>query len=314
MLNKIFLGLSHNRNLHLIELWVMAQNLVIIFNPAAGARRRAKLYSALDVLYGLGIQFQLLETSARGDAEKFARMAADQGRIVVAAGGDGTIAEVAAGLAGTQALLGILPLGTANVFALEMSVPLNPREAARTLLMGRSASVYPGILKRGDLTDRLFIQMVGVGLDSVVVHRLPPGLKRVFGKGAYVMQTLCDLTRYSFQSFKVKIDAHEVETSGLVVTKGRYYAGRFQIAPEADPRETQFHVLSLHQDHFLDAMKHAAALSLGRLPYLSSISLQRGHDIQVFGANLPVQADGDTAGFLPIHIVTSMQPLRIVVP
>ena len=166
MLNKIFLGLSHNRNLHLIELWVMAQNLVIIFNPAAGARRRAKLYSALDVLYGLGIQFQLLETSARGDAEKFARMAADQGRIVVAAGGDGTIAEVAAGLAGTQALLGILPLGTANVFALEMSVPLNPREAARTLLMGRSASVYPGILKRGDLTDRLFIQMVGVGLDS----------------------------------------------------------------------------------------------------------------------------------------------------
>ncbi|MBJ7251632.1 MAG: acylglycerol kinase family protein, partial [Acetobacteraceae bacterium] len=94
----------------MIESRVMAQNLVIIFNPAAGARRRAKLYSALDVLYGLGIQFQLLETSARGDAEKFARMAADQGRIVVAAGGDGTIAEVAAGLAGTQALLGILPL------------------------------------------------------------------------------------------------------------------------------------------------------------------------------------------------------------
>ena len=314
MLNKIFLGLSHNRNLHLIESWVMAQNLVIIFNPAAGARRRAKLYSALDVLYGLGIQFQLLETSARGDAEKFARMAADQGRIVVAAGGDGTIAEVAAGLAGTQALLGILPLGTANVFALEMSVPLNPREAARTLLMGRSASVYPGILKRGDLTDRLFIQMVGVGLDSVVVHRLPPGLKRVFGKGAYVMQTLCDLTRHSFQSFKVKIDALEVETSGLVVTKGRYYAGRFQIAPEADPRETQFHVLSLHQDHFFDALKHAAALSLGRLPYLSSISLRRGHDIQVFGADLPVQADGDAAGSLPIHIVPFMQPLRVVVP
>jgi hypothetical protein len=65
---------------------------------------------------------------------------------------------------------------------------------------------------------------------------------------------------------------------------------------------------------FLDAMKHAAALSLGRLPYLSSISLRRGHDIQVFGANLPVQADGDTAGFLPIHIVPFMQPLRVVVP
>ena len=292
----------------------MSQKMIVIFNPSAGVRRRARLHAALDLLYGLGIQFQLLETSARGDAEKFARKLAEKDRIIVAAGGDGTIAEVAAGLAGTQAMLGILPLGTANVFALEMSVPLNPREAARGLLMGRSTSVYPGVLKRGDLTDRLFIQMVGVGLDAVVVHHLPSGLKRVFGKGAYVLQTLRDLTRYPFGSFRVQIDGNEVEAAGLIVTKGRYYAGRFQIAPEADPREACFHVLALQQNHFLDALKHAAALGLGRLPYLSSISLRRGHDIQVFGADLPVQADGDDAGTLPIHIVPFAHPLRVVVP
>jgi YegS/Rv2252/BmrU family lipid kinase len=292
----------------------MPKNLVIIFNPSAGARRRARLHAALDLLYGLGVQFQLMETTARGDAEKFARMAAEENGIVVAAGGDGTIAEVAAGLAGTQAMLGILPLGTANVFALEMSVPLNPREAARALLMGRSTSVYPGILKRGCLKDRLFIQMVGVGLDSIVVHHLPLGLKRVFGKGAYVLQTLRDLTSYPFRSFKVQVDGNEVEAAGLVVTKGRYYAGRFQIAPQADPREAHFHVVALQQTSFMDALKHAAALGLGRLPYLFSISLQRGYDIQVFGADLPVQADGDHAGCLPIHIVPFTQPLRVVVP
>ena len=292
----------------------MPKNLVIIFNPSAGARRRARLHAALDLLYGLGVQFQLMETTARGDAEKFARMAAEENGIVVAAGGDGTIAEVAAGLVGTQAMLGILPLGTANVFALEMSVPLNPREAARALLMGRSTSVYPGVLKRGCLKDRLFIQMVGVGLDSVVVHHLPLGLKRVFGKGAYVLQTLRDLTYYPFRSFKVQVDGNEVEAAGLVVTKGRYYAGRFQIAPQADPREAHFHVVALQQTHFMDALKHAAALGLGRLPYLSSISLQRGYDIQVFGADLPVQADGDDAGSLPIHIVPFAQPLSVVVP
>ena len=291
----------------------MAPNLCIIFNPAAGARRRARLIAALDLLYGLGVQFDLLETVAPGDAENFARMAAEENGIVVAAGGDGTIAEVAAGLAGSSAILGILPLGTANVFALEMALPLNPREAARALLMGRSTSVYPGILKRGALKDRLFIQMVGVGLESVVVHHLPPGLKRIFGKGAYVLQTLRDLTSYPFSSFKVQIDGNEMESSGLVVTKGRFYAGRFQIAPEADPREACFHVVSLQQSHFMDALKHAAALGLGRLPYLSSISLQRGYDIQVFGADLPVQADGDDAGCLPIHVVPFTQPLRVVV-
>jgi diacylglycerol kinase family enzyme len=197
---------------------------------------------------------------------------------------------------------------------LEMSVPLNPQEAARALLMGRSTSVYPGILKRGSLKDRLFIQMVGVGLDSVVVHHLPLGLKRVFGKGAYVLQTLRDLTYYPFRSFKVQVDGNEVEAAGLVVTKGRYYAGRFQIAPQADPREAHFHVVALQQTSFMDALKHAAALGLGRLPYLFSISLQRGYDIQVFGADLPVQADGDHAGCLPIHIVPFTQPLRVVVP
>ena len=292
----------------------MPKNLVVIFNPSAGTRRRTRLHTALDLLYGLGVQFQLMETRARGDAEKFARLAAEENGIVVAAGGDGTIAEVAAGLVGTQAMLGILPLGTANVFALEMSVPLNPREAARALLMGRSTSVYPGILKRGSLKDRLFIQMVGVGLDSVVVHHLPLGLKRVFGKGAYVLQTLRDLTSYPFRTFNAQIDGNEVAASGLIVTKGRYYAGRFQIAPQANPRDSHFHVVSLQQNHFMDALKHAAALGLGQLPYLSSISLQRGHDIQVFGADLPVQADGDDAGCLPIHIVPFTQPLRVVVP
>jgi len=56
----------------------MPKNLVIIFNPSAGARRRARLHAALDLLYGLGVQFQLMETTARGDAEKFARMAAEE--------------------------------------------------------------------------------------------------------------------------------------------------------------------------------------------------------------------------------------------
>jgi len=292
----------------------MALNLCFIFNPTAGARRRARLYAALDVLYGLGVQFELLETAAPGDAEKLARMAAQKDRIIVAAGGDGTIAEVAAGLDGTSALLGILPLGTANVFALELAVPLNPKEAARALLLGRSTSVFPGLLKRGSAPDRLFIQMVGVGLDAVVVHRLPPGLKRAFGKTAYVLQTLRDLTWHPFKSFKVDVDGQQLEPSGLVVTKGRFYAGRYEIAPSADPRETGFHVLSLYQHHPLDALKHAAAMSIGKLPALSSIKLQPGREIEVFGADVPVQADGDAAGMLPIRITSAANPLRVVIP
>ena len=292
----------------------MPSNLSIIFNPAAGARRRARLYSALDYFYGLGVRFELLETGAPGDARTLAQQAAQKDRIVIAAGGDGTIAEVAAGLDGTTALLGILPLGTANVFALEMAIPLNLKEAARTLLLGRNTRIYPGILEHGNASDRLFIQMVSVGLDAVVVHHLPPRLKRAFGKTSYVMQTLCDLTRHPFDSFKVNVDGQQLTPSGLVVTKGRFYAGRFEIAPHADPRDTDFHVVSLYQRHFFDALKQTAALGLGRLKTLSGVKLHRGREIEVFGADLPVQADGDAAGLLPIKVTPSLKPLRVIVP
>ncbi|MFM7306067.1 MAG: hypothetical protein ACKO4X_22385, partial [Alphaproteobacteria bacterium] len=61
-------------------------------------------------------------------------------------------------------------------------------------------------------------------------------------------------------------------------------------------------------------LKHAAAMGLGKLPTLSSIRLQRGQEIEAFGADLPVQADGDAAGSLPIRIRPAVRPLRVVIP
>ena len=75
------------------------------------------------------------ETSQRGDASKFAREEADKGtEIVLAAGGDGTINEVANGLVGSSVSLAVLPLGTANVFSLETQIPSDPVAAMSTLL------------------------------------------------------------------------------------------------------------------------------------------------------------------------------------
>jgi len=89
--------------------------MVIIFNPVAGRRRAALLWRVLDVLAANGIRLDLAETHRAGHAEALAREAARGGAsMVVAAGGDGTIAEVANGLMGTGARLGVIPLGTAT--------------------------------------------------------------------------------------------------------------------------------------------------------------------------------------------------------
>src|SRR5487761_2782783 len=99
--------------------------MVIVFNPAAGNRRVHRLWRVLDILAANGV------------------------RWVVAAGGDGTIAEVASGLLGTGAALGVIPLGTANVLAHEYALPFAPRAVAAALAFGRTRPLWPGLAEGG---------------------------------------------------------------------------------------------------------------------------------------------------------------------
>ena len=97
-----------------------------------------------------GLRPDVAETAGPGHAAELAREAAGRGEaMVVAAGGDGTIAEVASGLAGSAALLGILPLGTANVLAWELGLPPWPERAARVLSAGRPRPCVPGLARFG---------------------------------------------------------------------------------------------------------------------------------------------------------------------
>ena len=105
--------------------------MLVVFNPTAGRRRAALLWRVLDVLVANGVRVDLLETRHAGHAEQLAREAARrQEPLVVAAGGDGTIAEVANGLMGSEIKLGVIPLGTANVLAHELNLPFAPDAVA----------------------------------------------------------------------------------------------------------------------------------------------------------------------------------------
>ncbi|MCC7275062.1 MAG: hypothetical protein IT561_20510 [Alphaproteobacteria bacterium] len=157
--------------------------LLVIHNPTAGPRRARRLAAALDRLAARGRPLTLRRTSCRGDAETIARAAAADPRIraIVVAGGDGTIDEAINGIAGGHAVLGILPLGTANVLAHELAIGDRLDTAARILDAGRERAIRLGIV-----AGRRFAMMAGAGYDAWVVARVDPALKRRLGKGAYV--------------------------------------------------------------------------------------------------------------------------------
>ena len=85
--------------------------------------------------------------------------------------------------------------------------------------------------------------MLGVGFDAHVVHNLPFPLKKMFGKGAYVMQSMRELARYKFPVIRMRIDDVETEAASVIISKGRLYGGRFRLAADAVPGDPGFSVV-----------------------------------------------------------------------
>jgi diacylglycerol kinase (ATP) len=288
--------------------------MLIVFNPVAGQRRAQLLWRVLDVMVANGIRIEVAKTQRAGDAEAFARAAASRGAgLVVAAGGDGTIAEVANGLMDSGARLGVIPLGTANVLAHELALPFTPIAVASALAFGRTRTIWPG-LARGADRNRLFVQMLGVGFDAQVVHRLPVRLKRRCGRGAYVLQTVRELARYGFVPVRLRLDGTETEAASVIVTKGRLYGGRYLLAPEARPGEPGFSVVLFDHAGPGAALLYGAALPFDLLATGRGLRRMRARKIEFTGNDsIPAQADGDAAGTAPLAVTDAERPIEIVV-
>lgn len=287
--------------------------MLVVFNPTAGARRRRRLTRAMDVLLGLGLRPELAETTCRGDAERLAREGAARGvPMVIAAGGDGTIAEVASGIAGSDAALGVLPLGTANVLAWELGLPMRPEAAAGRLARGRMVELRPGMARFGDGRARLFVQMLGAGFDAAVVANLDLALKRRIGRAAYVWQTIRELPRYPFAPIAVTLDGETHTATSAIITKGRLYAGRYRLAPEAKQGEPGFHVALFSAKGPVSTALLGAALPLNLLSRMPGVRLLRAARVELTTEGVPVQADGDAAGALPVVVTDMPGPLRLI--
>jgi diacylglycerol kinase (ATP) len=289
--------------------------MLVIFNPVAGRRRAAALWRVLDLLVENGVHVEVAETRYAGHATQLARNAASAGReIVTAAGGDGTIAEVANGLIGSDTALGVIPLGTANVLAKEFKLSTAPRAIANALAYRRTAPLWPGVAKL-EGREHLFVQMVGLGFDGAVVHGLQPLLKRAIGRGAYVWQSLWESIAYRFPKVRLAIDGKDYEASSVVITKGRLYGGPYLLAPNAVSTQPGFQIALFESPGTFAALLSGAALPLGLLPRCPGVRVVAGSHIEFSESNGPIktQSDGDAFAGTPSAVCDARHPLSIIV-
>jgi diacylglycerol kinase family enzyme len=158
---------------------------------ANGNAQRVTDYRREVIARALATEFKLemVETTRPGHATEAARQAARDGIDVVAAlGGDGTVNEVANGLAGTNSALAIVPAGLANVFARSLGIPGDPVEATGLLLKCLAMGTEPRRVPLGRADGRFFTTNFGIGFDGAVVRRVQrrQRLKKQVGEWYFV--------------------------------------------------------------------------------------------------------------------------------
>lgn len=290
----------------------MSRRIAIIRNPTAGQRRERQFRAILEALSARGLTPRILETTCRGDAERIARdIDGAEIDVLAVAGGDGTINEALNGMvarpdgAPTPAL-GVLPLGTANVLAIELGLPADPAGLARVL-----AEAPPREIALGLADGRCFSMMAGAGLDAHVVERVDPALKRVVGKGAYAVEALRQLAAPQTGPYVVTLeDGRRWEVGAVIVAKSRFYGGRFVCAPNARLSDPRLHVCLFPGIGRWRAMRYAAGLTLGFLHRLRDYAVIPATRVRVEGPEgEPVQCDGDLTGRLPLDVAVA--PRRV---
>jgi diacylglycerol kinase (ATP) len=182
---------------------------LVILNPAAGQENPARVRRQIGGAFAVrGAPFDLVETTGAGDAEDWARRGAELGyRAVVAAGGDGTIAEVITGLAGGEVPLGIIPQGTGNQLAANLGIPSNVERAVEVAVNGSAVPMDLGQLGNG----RYFALMAGAGWDAEVMSAASRELKERWGFGAYLFAGLRRAATPPSALFRITADDMEFE-------------------------------------------------------------------------------------------------------
>jgi YegS/Rv2252/BmrU family lipid kinase len=292
------------------------KNPLIILNPAARSERAHRFADRLESLcHGASIR----QSSHPGDAERLAAEGVAEGyTTIVAAGGDGTVNEVVNGInaAGNSSVrLGILPVGTMNVFAMELGIPANSLEKSWEVIMRGETRFID--LPYADSTQgrRRFVQLAGVGLDAEVVRRTSRESKKALGPLSYLL-SLAQVAGVKPPRIILRDSSGtEREGSFLLLGNGRYYGGPFRMFRQGSVCDGLIDVLLFRNQSPWDLLRYMHALLIGQHVGLEDVEYFQTSVLEVSsGESVPFELDGELAGYLPVSFGLEKRAMEVLAP
>jgi diacylglycerol kinase (ATP) len=306
------------------------RKVLLLYNPLSGQRRRtAEIEAALNVFRGSGVEASATPTRAAGDASEQVKQAiADGCDTIFACGGDGTVHDVLQGLVGTDTVLGVIPLGTANSLAHDLRLPLSPVGAAQAALRSKPRRIAVGRVEYFDLSGqpaaRCFVMIVGVGVDAHLFYKLNAAAKRRLGMAAYYVKATHLWLTHKMPHFSVEVAgeglSHPVEVTQLLAVRIQEFGGVLrQLAPEATLERDDLRLVLFRTRSRLAYLGYIVRGLLGRRWKIPGIDLEHStavncRPLAVESSRILIEADGELLGTLPARISVIPGAVSILAP
>jgi YegS/Rv2252/BmrU family lipid kinase len=299
-------------------------DVLLVFNPTAGPREelRGDLERVVHYLNERGWRVTIRSTRKRGDATELARAAVAAGcKAVLVAGGDGTIHEVVNGLVGSDTAMGVLPVGTGNVWAKEIGLPtLTLTQSDRLLTAARM--LVDGEVRWVDVGragNKYFLNCAGVGFDSTVIAQIEPRTRatKQLGTLAYLSAGIWIARDFGGVRSTVVIDGYTIRTKIIMVfvSNIRYQSGLFKLTPEARVDDGLLDIRIFKGMGPAWVMRHLAGVFTHRHLRDPMVAHYQGRRVTIYTAEpFPTQLDGDPVGMTPISLEVVPRALRVLVP
>jgi YegS/Rv2252/BmrU family lipid kinase len=296
----------------------------IIINPAAGQEDTAKLRRLIGGAFAArSAAFDLETTQYAGHAAELALRSAELGyRGVCVVGGDGTLAEAATGLAGTDTPLSIIPRGTGNQVAHNLGIPIELEGAVDVAVNG-----IPTPIDLGRVNGRAFALVAGAGFDAAIMATATRELKERWGFGAYIYAAVKEALSATPRHFHIQADGKEFDVEAVTVMManvGALFAAFLPFSPIKVP------IVPRPMDAWQDGLLDVVILAPRKLPEFAAILLRAAQrkftlderlihfqaaEITVTAdPPIAVQIDGDPAGVTPLAAAAVRNAMRVMVP
>ncbi|HWN93622.1 MAG TPA: diacylglycerol kinase family protein [Methylomirabilota bacterium] len=291
----------------------------VIFNPAARGDKARHFQRHLNEIAS---EAALKPTKRAGEARRLsAEAVSEHFEVVVAAGGDGTVNEVLNGIADAggfeRTRLGVLPLGTVNVFAKELRLPQNVTSAWNVIQRGKDMRIdapWASQIVEGKTQRRYFAQMAGAGLDSRAVELVSWQLKKRFGPLAYFVAGLQALGE-KLPLIEIS-NGHESASGQLVlIGNGKFYGGRFTVFPLADLCDGVLEAVIFPRINLETLARSGWGMMTDNFHTGRKTIQIKGSQLELkCAASIPLQLDGENVGPLPAMVGVLPRALRVIVP